>query len=79
MQITGVAQSCQTGNQAEFTRRGHVSTDQQKLLHRKTFLGSENFQSTIRRCSSRPTPGRKPPLDWQHKPHNSEISTSGKP
>jgi len=30
MQITGVAQSCQSGNQAEFTRRGHVSTDQQK-------------------------------------------------
>jgi len=30
MQITGVAQSCQSGNQAEFTRRGHVSTNQQK-------------------------------------------------
>ena len=30
MQITGVAQSCQFGNQAEFTGRGHVSTDQQK-------------------------------------------------
>jgi len=30
MQIIGVAQSCQSGNQAEFTRRGHVSTDQQK-------------------------------------------------
>jgi len=30
MQITGVAQSCQFGNQAEFTGWGHVSTDQQK-------------------------------------------------
>jgi len=30
MQITGVAQSCQSGNQAEFTRRSHLSTDQQK-------------------------------------------------
>jgi len=30
MQITGVAQSCQSGSQAEFTRRGHASTDQQK-------------------------------------------------
>jgi len=30
MQITGVAKSCQSGNQAEFTGRGHVSTDQQK-------------------------------------------------
>jgi len=30
MQITRVAQSCQCGNQAEFTRRGQVSTNQQK-------------------------------------------------
>jgi len=36
MQITGVAQSCQSGNQAEFTRRGHVSTDQQKNFIGKT-------------------------------------------
>jgi len=30
MQITGVAHSCQSGNQAEITCRSHVSTDQQK-------------------------------------------------
>jgi len=36
MQITGVAQSCQSGNEAEFTRRGHVSTDQQKNFIGKT-------------------------------------------
>jgi len=36
MQITGVAQSCQSGNQAKFTRRGHMSTDQQKNFIGKT-------------------------------------------
>jgi len=47
MQITGVAQSCQSGNQAEITRRGHMSTNQQKTSSEKTLLGSENFQSTM--------------------------------
>jgi len=42
MQITGVAQSCQSGNQAEFTRRGHVSTDQQK-----SFIGKNTSRLVI--------------------------------
>ena len=52
MQITGVAQSCQSGNQAEFTRRGHVSTNQQKKLHRKGLtLGLTLISRTVSELS----------------------------
>jgi len=39
MQITEVAQSCQSGNPAEITRGGHVSTNQQKNFIGKNISG----------------------------------------
>ena len=47
MQITRIVQVCNLGNTAEFDIGPHYITNHLKSSYERTFLGSENVQSTI--------------------------------